>query len=112
MDGASLGLELTHPARLACLAAVVVLLYFFVRSLVDFPYWQRILSLGLRTAIVVLLVLALAGLTLVRSTSEQFVVFVVDRSTSVGEESNRVADKFLEEALTNVAGNKYAILPF
>src|SRR5262245_4764392 len=112
MDGTSLALELTHPVRLICLAAVPVLLYYFYRSLVDFPRWQRSLSLAIRTVIVVLLVLALAGLMLLRPTTEQFVVFAVDRSTSVGEESTRAADKFLDEALAKASGNKFAILPF
>src|SRR6478672_4670372 len=108
----SLALELTHPVRLICLAVVPVLLYYFYRSLVDFPRWQRSVSLAIRTALVVLLVLALAGLTLLRPTTEQFVVFAVDRSTSVGEESTRAADKFLDEALAAAGGNKFAILPF
>jgi Mg-chelatase subunit ChlD len=112
MNETGLSLELTHPVRLICLAAMVVVLYYFWRSLVDFPRWQRVVSLVVRTIILVLLVLSLAGLTLLRPTTEQFVVFAVDRSTSVGEESSRAADKFLEEALTKAGGNKFAILPF
>src|SRR4051794_32258259 len=112
MADTSLALELTHPVRLICLAVIPVLLYFFWRSLVDFPRWQRSVSLAVRMLIVVLLVLALAGLTLLRPTSEQFVVFAVDRSTSVGEESTRAADAFLDEALAKAGGNKFAILPF
>src|SRR5436190_867536 len=112
MNESGLALELTHPLRLICLAAIAVLLYYFWRSLVDFPRWQRLTSLAIRTIILVLLVLALAGLTLLRPTTEQLVVFAVDRSTSIGEESTRAADKFLEEALAKVGGNKFAILPF
>ena len=112
MDGNALALEISHPARLVCLAAAPVLLYYFYRSLVDFPRWQRGISLAVRTLIVVLLVLALAGLTLLRPTTEQFVVFAVDRSTSVGEESTRAADTFLDEAKAGAGGNKFAILPF
>src|SRR5580765_568338 len=107
MNDSSWALELTHPVRLICLTAAVALLYYFWRSLVDFPRWQRIVSLAIRTIILVLLVLALAGLTLLRPTTEQFVVFAVDRSTSVGEESTRAADKFLEEALAKAGGNKF-----
>src|SRR5437762_1514581 len=112
MNPTSLALELTHPVRLVCLAAVPVLLYYFYRSLVDFPRWQRSVSLAVRTVIVVLLVLALAGLTLLRPTTEQFVVLAVDRSTSVGEESTHAAAAFLDEALAKAEGNKFAILPF
>src|SRR5262249_2748024 len=112
MDTSRLALELTHPVRLVCLAGVPVLLYYFYRSLVDFPRWQRRLSLAVRTVIVTLLVLALAGLTLLRPTSEQFVVFAVDRSISIGEESTQAADRFLDEALTKAGSHKFAILPF
>ena len=46
----------------------------------------------------VLLVLALAGLSLVRPTRELFVVFAVDRSESIGEEGNEAIDAFLSKA--------------
>ncbi len=105
-------IELTHAWRLVCLAALSVLFYYFYKSLVDFPRWQRGLSLAIRSAIVVLLVLSLAGLTLLRPTSEQFVIFAVDRSTSVGEESSQAAEGFLDEALAKRAGTRFAILPF
>jgi Mg-chelatase subunit ChlD len=60
----------------------------------------------------VLLVLALSGLTLLHATREQFVIFAVDHSTSVGEDSSRAAEKFLGEALTRSAGHRFAVLPF
>jgi Mg-chelatase subunit ChlD len=60
----------------------------------------------------VLLVLALAGLTLLHTTQEQFVVFVVDESMSVGDDSARAADQFLDEALARSSGHRFAILPF
>src|SRR4051794_39720504 len=112
MESSGLQLELTHPVRLICLAAVCVLLFYFWRSLADFPRWQRSVSLAIRIVMLVLLVLALAGLTLLRPTSEQFVVVAVDRSTSIGKESTDAADKFLEAALAKEGGNKFAILPF
>ncbi len=51
--------------------------------------------------IVALLVLALAGLTLYQPTREQFVIFALDRSLSVGEESRRATEKFLDQALAH-----------
>jgi Ca-activated chloride channel homolog len=78
-------LELTRVWWLLGLAALPVLIYYFYRSLVDFARWQRMLSLWLRAAIVILLLLALAGLNLVRPTHELFVIFAVDRSQSVGD---------------------------
>jgi Ca-activated chloride channel family protein len=107
-----IALELTHPARLLCLLALPVLLYFFYRSLVDFPKWQTRLSLALRSLIVVLLVLAIAGLTLLRPTREKFVIFAVDESTSIGADSKKKADDFLAAALKDAPAGRFAILPF
>jgi Mg-chelatase subunit ChlD len=112
MDGPPFLLELTHPLRLACLEVLPVLFYFFYRSLVDFPRWQRLVSLAVRTALVVLVVLALAGLTLLHATREQYVIFAVDQSTSVGEESAKKAEAFLTEAIATAGGHKFAVLPF
>jgi len=64
MPEAWLQLELTRPWLLVALAALPLVFYYFRRSLVDFPYRQRVASLVLRSLIVVLLVLALADLTL------------------------------------------------
>lgn len=105
-------LELTHPWRLVALAIVPVVVYYYYRSLVDFPRWQRAISLGVRSVIVLLLVLALAGLTLLRPTAERFVIFAVDRSMSVGAESTQAVEKFLAEATAAANGNRVAFLPF
>lgn len=112
MDLATIGIELTHPMRLVYLAILPVLVYYFYRSLADFPRWQRWISLACRSLIVVLLVLALAGLTLLRPTREQFVIFAVDESTSVGEQSSAVAQKFIDDAVAKAGAHKFAILPF
>jgi Mg-chelatase subunit ChlD len=112
MHDSSWALELTHPLRLICLAALPVLFYYFYWSLVDFARWQRRVSLALRTAIVILLVLSLAGLTLLWPTREQFVIFALDRSTSVGAESARAADRFVDDAVARSGSHRFAILPF
>jgi len=105
-------LELTRVWWLLGLAVLPALVYYFYRSLVDFARWQRVLSLWLRAAIVILLLLALAGLNLVRPTRELFVVFAVDRSQSVGGEGNRTVDAFLEKAAPLAGSNHFAVLPF
>lgn len=105
------GLEFTHPGWLAALAAVPWVVWYFRRSLVDFARWQRVISTSVRVAIVLLLVLALAGLTLLRPTARQFVIVAVDQSLSVGQESqpdavdlkaskmDSASDRFLNELL-------------
>jgi uncharacterized membrane protein len=108
-----IGLELTRPwMLLALLLAAPVLVYYFVRSLSDFPRPQRIVSLITRTCLVLLLVLALAGLTLLHSTDEMFVVFLADQSTSVGENGAKAADEFLKRAMDKVGPHRVAFLPF
>jgi Ca-activated chloride channel homolog len=105
-------LELTHPLLLAGLLLLPVLVYYFYHTLVDFARWQQKLSLAARSLIVVLLILALSGLTLLEPTHEQFVIFAVDRSLSVGEESRREADDFLDRALPHKGNNRVAFLQF
>jgi Ca-activated chloride channel family protein len=112
MDNSSLSLELTRPWWLAALLVLPLLAYYYRRSLVDLVRWQRLISLGMRSIIVVLLILALAGLNLLRPTREQFVVFAVDRSLSVGDEARKAADDYVAKAVEGIQSNRYAILPF
>ena len=112
MNDVSFQLELTRPWLAVGLVALPLLYLYFRRSLVDFARWQRAASLAARTAIVVLLVLALAGLTLLLPTQRQFVVFVNDVSLSVGDESRRKAADFIREALDHVGNNETAYLSF
>jgi uncharacterized membrane protein len=105
-------LELTRPFWLWALFLLPVLFHYFRHGLVDFASWQKQLSLAARTIIVTLLVLALAGLTLLRSTKEQFVVFAIDRSLSVGDESRQAADAFVAKAAAKVGSNRMATLHF
>jgi len=105
-------LELTHPAWLAGLAVVPLLVYYFYRSLADFPRWQRVLSLTIRSLIAALLVLSLCGLTLLKPTHDQYVVFAIDRSLSVGEKSEGEVKSFIERSMLNLGANRAAFLNF
>ncbi len=100
------------PYWLLGLLLVAVLIYYFFRSLSDLPKKQCVVSLLVRGLVLVLLVLSLAGLTLLKPTKEQFVVFAVDRSMSIGEEGKKAADDFLAKAIKKSGRNRYAILPF
>ena len=94
-----LQIELTRPGWLLGMLVLPVLAYYFSRSLVDFVRWQRLVSLAIRALVVALLVLALAGLSLLRPTREQFVVFAVDQSQSIGEEARKAADDYVARAV-------------
>src|SRR4051812_1845048 len=98
MQPPGLSFELTRPHWLAGLIVLPLLYYYFRHSLVDFTRRQKAATLTLRATIVILLVLSLAGLTLLSTTREQFVVFAIDRSLSVGEESRRQAEAYVAKA--------------
>ena len=127
-------LDLTHPWWLASLVVVVPLLvWYFRRSLSDFPPRQILVSLLTRCLVVALLALAMSGLALLRPTSQQFVIVAIDQSLSVAgdEEDDPVAkgdaakepvavkrsqvDEYLDKVLADlgrVGENKVMFLPF
>ncbi len=113
VDHMMIPLELTRPWLLVTvLPILVVLLFYFVRSLSDFPRGQRILSLSIRSLMAMLLVFSLAGLTLLHRTDEQFVMFVTDQSQSIGDEAAAKATAFLAEAIEKKGSNRAGHLPF
>lgn len=105
-------LELTRPEFLSALAVVPVLVWFFVRSLVDLPRRQMIVSLVVRTLVCALLALAMCGLNLLKPTKDVFVVFAVDHSLSVDDESRKAAEKFIEDATQGIDAATFSVLPF
>ncbi len=124
----AISLELTHPWWMAALFVVVPLLgWYFRRSLSDFPPRQLVVSLLTRSAVVTLLALSLSGLTLLRPTTQQFVIIAVDQSLSVADDEidptakeksevkNTQVDEFLDKALaepSRVGDHKVMYLPF
>ncbi|QDT16225.1 VWA domain-containing protein [Alienimonas californiensis] len=112
-DLSAYALDLLRPEWLLGLALLPALWFLYRRSLVDFDRGQRIASLVVRSVVVVLLVLALAGLTLLRPTDERYVVFVADESLSVqqADGSDRVRT-FLKSVGEPPAGVEAVVLPF
>ncbi len=105
--------ELTRPWALTLLLiALPVLVLFFVRSLSDFPVKQRRFSLLVRSLILLLLVLSMAGLAFLRTTDERFFVFLVDQSTSISENGATRANDFLDAALEEIGDSRVAFVPF
>jgi len=106
----SLAFELVRPEILAALLLLLPIGWYFYRSLSDFPRWQRALSLVCRVTVVTLLVLALAGLSLLTPTARQYVVFVVDRSLSIDEKASQQIDDYVKEAQANAGDNALAYM--
>lgn len=112
MTDIDFGLELTRPIWLWGALTVPFVIYYFYHSLVDLPRRQRAVSALLRSTILTLLVLSLAGLTLLKPTRELFVIFAMDQSLSVGDESNQKADSFIEQSLKHVGEHRVGFLRF
>lgn len=112
MSWPSIQFELSRPWWLLALLALPLLAWFYRRSLVDLARWQRRVSLGVRAAVVILLALALAGLNAQRPTKEQYVVFAVDQSQSLGDEARKAADEYVAKAIARAGADRYAVLPF
>ncbi len=105
-------LEMTHPWCLAGLAALPVIVWYYVWSLSDFPRRQRLVSLFVRSAIIVLTVLACAGLTWQHASSERYVLFVVDQSQSIGEAGQTAIREYLRAAKQAAGSQKTGLLTF
>jgi Ca-activated chloride channel homolog len=105
--------EFTRPWMLWSLLLQGVIVWYFWRSLSDFPLWQRRLSTLVRMAIILLLALALAGLNYLSPTQRMFVILAVDRSQSVDAEATGKIDDYLSQA-KKAAGtsNELRILDF
>ncbi len=105
-------IEFTRPVMMWALLALVPVVWYFLKSLSDFPTWQRRFSLSVRSLIVGCLILALAGLTLLQPTKQMFVVLAVDRSQSVDAEASAKIDDFIKQTTEARSTHELAILDF
>ena len=103
-------LELVRPEMLWTLLLLGPVIWYFYRSLSDFPRWQRIASFFCRCIVVVLLVLSLAGLALLSPTVQQYVVFVVDRSLSIDDTASEQISTFLDSCRSKAGNNVLAYM--
>ena len=105
--------EITRPWALAILlVALPLLVLFFVRSLSDFPKFQRKASLVVRGLILTLLTLALAGFAWLQKTDEPYYIFLIDQSTSISDNGRERLDEVLTAAKESVGQSKVVYLPF
>lgn len=92
-----MNLELTRPFWLIGLVLLLVLIWYHRRSLSDFPLPQRRISLLVRMIIVVLLTLALAGLSIRSPTRQRMIMVAIDASESLGEAARERIEEVLEQ---------------
>ncbi len=106
-------MEFARPYALLLLLAVPVAYYAYRRSLVDLSRFQRRVGLLVRSIILVLLALALAGVRLVSYSKRLAVIFLLDGSQSISEESFRQGERFIREAArSRHAGQSMSVLAF
>lgn len=102
--------ELVQPTALLglLLLPVFVLLHRVSRS--HLPADRRRLALGLRLAVVVLLVLAASGPRVVQTTDRLAVAFLLDQSDSVGPEMREVALSWVRQAVASMNDRDSAVV--
>jgi Ca-activated chloride channel homolog len=91
--------ELLQPGALGVLLVVPLLLFALGRSLADLPWQQRVLSLLLRIAFVLLLGLSLGRLAKSDQSQNVASVFCIDVSDSVQDPAIEQARRWVEEAV-------------
>ncbi|MHC4443052.1 MAG: VWA domain-containing protein [Planctomycetota bacterium] len=106
-------IEIIRPAMLLMLMSLLAVVWYYRRSLVDFPIGQMRLSLAVRCLLLILLILAAAGLNLLHDDTRLFVIFLIDRSDSIDDESTEQANRFVTEAMKNIGRkNEAGIIEF
>lgn len=109
-DTSGIALELVRPEMLWLLLLLLPVYYFHRYSLSDFPRWQRASSIVCRSVILLLLVLCLAGLSLLMPTTRQFIVVAIDRSLSIDEGAKDTIDQFVQQIESNDAEHELVYL--
>lgn len=79
-------LEVTRPSWLILLAVIPAIIFMSFRSLAGLGPVRRWLAIGLRSAILALLILALADLRVAQPNDSVTVLFLIDRSLSIPPE--------------------------
>ncbi|PHQ33072.1 VWA domain-containing protein [Rhodopirellula bahusiensis] len=94
--------------------AILWLVVFHLRTLSDFPPRQRFVSLLIRGIVLTLLIMAICGPVMLRSTSQKMIVFAIDQSESIDEAARETADEYLKQAIEQAEKDNAEVrfLPF
>jgi Mg-chelatase subunit ChlD len=99
-----------YPWYLVCLLALAPVVWLWWQGRNPLRPWREAISLSLRVAILVLLVLGLAGLQWVRASDELAVVFLLDVSDSIDAAAREQAISFMRAALEAMGEDDRAAL--
>jgi Ca-activated chloride channel homolog len=98
----------TDPLYLWLLLPTLIWLYFVSRGMHGIARSRRRVAIAVRTVVLLLLVLALAGLQAVRTNQGLATVFVLDRSASMTAGEERSAEYFIAKSLGALGPNDKA----
>jgi Mg-chelatase subunit ChlD len=87
---------------LGLLIFIPYVFYISIKSLADLSPWRRWSSLILRSLVLILLVLSLAGFMLVLKVDRLCVIFALDTSNSIPESESQRALGFIKKSLENM----------
>ena len=103
-------LRLSNYWALVFLLLIPYTFYLSRKSLADLSSWRRWSTFGLRTLLILLLILSLAGFKLVWKVDKLCVIFVLDTSNSVSKGESQRALELIQKVLGNLGENDEAAL--
>ncbi|HEX5444096.1 MAG TPA: VWA domain-containing protein [Pirellulales bacterium] len=92
-------LDFDSPGYLALLALVPLLWWFSYRSLAGLGRVRRWIAIGIRTLVLVLIILSLAEIQWVRTNDRLTVIYVLDESLSIPPERRKAMIDFVNESI-------------
>jgi Mg-chelatase subunit ChlD len=101
-------LRFSNYWALGLLILIPYIFYLSKKSLADLPPWRRWSAFGLRSTMILLLVLALSGFKLVWPVDRLCVIFALDASNSIPEGESTRASGFIREAMGQTRENDEA----
>ena len=101
-------MRFSEPLYLLLLFPVFAALFFFSRGMRGVARPRKRLAIGIRAVILILLVLALAGLQTVRANRGIATIYVLDRSASMDVRAADAATEFVRRAQQNLGPNDSA----
>lgn len=105
--------EFVRPSALIMIIPIMILLRAgYGRRLSPFTEFQKRLSLAVRLLMCLLLLFAFADLTWLHRTSQQYVVFALDRSLSIDGGAQKKAVEFIDQAERRKELNRSLVMPF
>src|SRR5215216_3705324 len=84
---------------LLLLAVLPVLWWLSFRSLAGLGRWRRLLALGLRSLVLLLIIAALAEMQIVRTSEDLTVLYLLDHSLSVSNQQSSEMLKYVNESI-------------